>query len=89
MAMRRGAMLRELKGKPCKRAGALRQSIKVGALAIHPRRKTKPAGCENQAFRIRDRRKFGGATVREVLSRLLSDQGWTRGLDCEAGASRG
>ena len=37
----------------------------------------------------RDRRKFGGARARAVSSRLLSDQGWTRGLDCEAGASRG
>jgi hypothetical protein len=38
---------------------------------------------------FRDRRKFGGARARAVFSRLLSDQGWTRGLDCEAGASRG
>jgi uncharacterized protein len=36
----------------------------------------------------RDRRKFGGASARAVFSRLLSDQGWTRGLDCEAGANR-
>ena len=36
-----------------------------------------------------DRRKFGGVRARAVFSRLLSDQGWTRGLDCEAGASRG
>jgi hypothetical protein len=36
-----------------------------------------------------DRRKFGGARARAVFSRLFSDQGWTRGLDCEAGANRG
>jgi hypothetical protein len=42
-----------------------------------------------EATSIWDRRKFGGARTRAVFSRLLSDQGWTRGLDCEAGASRG
>jgi hypothetical protein len=36
----------------------------------------------------RDRRKFGGASARAVFSRLLSDQRWMRGLDCEAGANR-
>src|SRR5271166_6195742 len=30
-----------------------------------------------------------GCGARAVFSRLLSDQGWTRGLDCEAGANRG
>jgi SAM-dependent methyltransferase len=36
-----------------------------------------------------DRRKFGGARASAVFSRLLSDQGWTRGLDFEASANRG
>jgi transposase len=36
-----------------------------------------------------DRGKFGGARTRAVFSRLLSDQGWTRGLDFEASANRG
>ena len=36
-----------------------------------------------------DRRKFGGVRSRAVFSLLVSDQGWKRGLDCEAGEHRG
>jgi len=44
---------------------------------------------DGMSCEARDRRKFGGARASAVFSRLLSDQGWTRRLDCEAGASRG